>query len=162
MLVRHAQAADAATDRDRPLTRRGELHAETVGAWLARAGSLPERVLVSPARRTVQTWELARAALDGVPEPVLDERIYDNTVEDLLEIVRETSAEVRTLAVVGHNPSIGELARLLDDGEGSQAARQEAGNGFPPGAVAVLDVPGPFAEIAPGVATLVAFTAPGG
>ncbi len=162
MLVRHAQAADAATDRDRSLTRRGEQHAGTVGAWLARAGLLPDRVLVSPARRTVQTWELARAALDGAPEPVLDERIYDNTVEDLLGIVREMSEDVRTLAVVGHNPSIGELARLLDDGEGSPAARKEAGRGFPAGAVAVFDLPGPFAEIGPGVATLVDFSAPSG
>jgi len=161
VLVRHALAGDAATDRDRPQTRRGELHAGTVGARLARAGLLPDRVLVSPARRAVQTWQLARAVLDGAPEPVLDERIYDNTVEDLVGIVREMSVDVRTIAVVGHNPSIGELAAGVGDEEGDPELQRRLERGFPTGGVAVFVLAVPFGALEPGAATLTGFVVPG-
>jgi hypothetical protein len=77
--------------------------------------------VVSPARRARQTWELSPAKLGLTAAPVLDERIYRNTVQNLLEIVQETSAEVSTLVIVGHNPGIQNLATALDDGRGDDA-----------------------------------------
>jgi phosphohistidine phosphatase len=76
VLVRHAEAANAPLDRDRPLSPRGEQQADAVGSWLAQAGLVPDAVLISPARRTQQTWERIRAALEAAPEPDLDERLY--------------------------------------------------------------------------------------
>ena len=161
LLIRHTKAADGPVDADRPLTTRGEHRAAAIGAWLDRVGSVPDLVLVSPARRAAQTWELASAPLASGRPPVVDARIYDNTVESLLEVIRETPDDVRTVAVVGHNPSIGELASVLDDGQGSPEAREAADAGFPTGGVAVFVLPAPFAEIEPGAATLSAFTVPG-
>jgi phosphohistidine phosphatase len=161
LLVRHAKAADGPVDADRPLTTRGERRAAAIGAWLEQAGSVPDLVFVSPARRAAQTWELASAPLTSGPPPVLDARIYHNTVESLLEVVRETPDDVRTVAVVGHNPSIGELAAALDDGQGSAEARNAVDSGFPTGGVAVFVLPTSFAEIEPGAATLDDFTVPG-
>ena len=160
VLVRHAEAGSALVDRDRPLTSRGERQATAVGEWLAQAGFVSGRVVVSPARRTLQTWDGMRAALSSAPERLVDERIYDNTVDGLVELVRETDDEVGTLVLVGHNPSVGTLAHVLDDGEGSETARRELTSGFPPASVAVFDVPVPFAELLPGGATLVDVTAP--
>ena len=162
LLVRHAEAAAGPVDADRPLTGQGERHAAAIGAWLVQSGLVPDRVLVSPARRAAQTWERARAALGSGARPVVDARVYDNTVEALLEAIRETPGEVRTLAVVGHNPSIGELARALDDGSGSSAARGGLGAGHPTGGVAVFSLVPPFTAVAPGGATLLDFTVPGG
>ena len=162
LLVRHAQAAHGAVDADRPLTARGEQCAAAIGSWLAHADLVPELVLVSPARRAAQTWEHAGAAqLPPVLRPVTDPRIYDNTVERLLAAIRETPDDVATVAVVGHNPSIGELAASLDDGGGSPEARRAVDRGFPAGAVAVFVLPGSFAAIAPGAATLTDFAVPG-
>lgn len=161
VLVRHAKAAAAPVDADRPLTGAGARHAAAIGAWLEQAGVVPDRVLVSPARRTVQTWEHAGGALAEAPPPVLDARIYDNTVESLLAVVQETTNDVRTLAVVGHNPSIGELAADLDDGQGDPEARDDLGNGFPTGAVAVFSIATLFADLAAGAATLDRFAVPG-
>jgi phosphohistidine phosphatase len=161
LLVRHAKAADGPVDVDRPLTGKGKRQAEAIGPWLARTGWTPDRVLVSPARRAGQTWALAGASLTPVPPPVVDERIYDNTVESLLEVLRETPDEVRTVAVVGHNPSIGELASVLDDGQGSPAARRDVDAGFPAGGVAAFLLPTSFAAIGPGSATLSDFRPPG-
>ncbi len=160
LLVRHAKAADSPVDGDRPLTSKGEHRAAAIGAWLDRAGLVPDLVLVSPARRAAQTWELASASLTPDPPSAADARIYENTVEDLLAVIRETPDDVRTLAVVGHNPSIGELAAVLDDGRGSPEAANALDAGFPTGGVAVFVLPASFAEIEPGAATLDAFTVP--
>jgi phosphohistidine phosphatase len=122
--------------------------------WLDEAGLTPDRVLVSPARRARQTWEEAAAALAPEPGTVVEPRIYDNTVDALLDVIGGTGEEVGVLALVGHNPSIGELARALDDGQGSAPARRDLEAGFPAGAVAVFSLAVPFAELAPGHATL--------
>jgi phosphohistidine phosphatase len=161
LLVRHAKAADGPVDADRPLTERGGRHAAAIGDWLTQAGLVPDRVLVSPARRAVQTWERAGAALVPGLRPMVDARVYDNTVEALFAAIRESHEDVRTLAVVGHNPSIRELAGVLDDGQGSPAARRDIDAGFRTGGVAVFLLPMPFAAIAPGTATLSDFTVPG-
>jgi phosphohistidine phosphatase len=161
LLVRHAKAADGRADADRPLTERGARHAAALGSWLEQAGLAPDMVLVSPARRAEQTWELARAPLVRAVPPIVDARIYDNTVEAVLAAIRETPDDVRTLVVVGHNPSIGELAIVLDDGQGNPEARRDVDAGFPTGGVAVFDLDTPFGAIAPGEATLSVFTVPG-
>jgi phosphohistidine phosphatase len=160
VLVRHAQAADAPVDRDRPLTRRGAQRAAAIGSWLQRAGVVPDAVLVSPAVRAAQTWERAAASLGADLTPTVDERIYVNTVDAVLSVITETSEDVSTLVVVGHNPSVGELAFALDDGEGDPAARDDLHAGFPTGAVAVFALGSSFAELAPGAAKVTDFEVP--
>jgi phosphohistidine phosphatase len=162
VLVRHAQAANGPVDAERPLTDRGARQAAAVGTWLQQAGLTPGAVLLSPARRARQTWEQAGAQLSPDLLPVVDQRIHDNTVAALLAAVRDTPEEVRVLAVVGHNPSIGELAAGLDDGQGDPTAREQVGVGFPAGGVAVFDLGTPFAALEPGTARLHSFTVPGG
>jgi phosphohistidine phosphatase len=156
LLVRHAQAADGPVDADRPLTGRGSGRAAAIGAWLRENGLVPDRALVSPARRAAQTWQTA-----GGVAPVIDPRIYDNTVEALLAAVQDTPDEVGTLVLVGHNPSIGELVEVLDDGHGDPAARRAAEAGFPTGGVAVFTLGTPFSAAGPGTARLDAVTVPG-
>jgi phosphohistidine phosphatase len=68
---------------------------------------------------------------------------------------------VRTLVVVGHDPSVGELVEVLDDGQGSPAPRQDAWAGFRTGDVAAFLLVEPFADITPGAATLADLTVPG-
>jgi phosphohistidine phosphatase len=160
VLVRHAQAAGAPVDEDRPLTERGARRAAAIGSWLGDAGLVPDRVLVSPARRAQQTWKQASASLVPTPPPIVDARIYENTVEAVLEAICDASEGVRTLVVVGHNPSIGELTTVLDDGQGNPTAQRDVRAGFPAGGVAVFTVDTPFADITPGAATLSDFAVP--
>jgi phosphohistidine phosphatase len=158
VLVRHAKSGEGPIDRDRALADRGVAEAPAVGRWLAQRRIAPDRVVVSPARRARQTWELAAAELAAAAEPVLDDRVYRDTVEDLLEIVRETPAEVTTLAIVGHNPSIEDLAIALDDGRGDDADRRAMTTKYPTSGIAVFDVSDSWAEVRS--ATLTSFAAP--
>ncbi|MGY1760870.1 phosphohistidine phosphatase SixA [Geodermatophilus sp. SYSU D00779] len=160
LLIRHAKAAGGPVDRERPLTAEGVQQAAALGAWLEHAGLVPDRVLVSPARRAVQTWEQVGAALSTGVQPIGDARIHDNTVEALLAAIRETPEDVRSVAVVGHNPSIGALAGVLDDGRGDPVARRALESGVPAGGVAVFDLAVSFAAVGPGVATLRNFRVP--
>ena len=161
LLIRHAQAADAPVDRDRPLTANGTRAATAIGTWLRQAGYVPDRVLVSPALRAQQTWAAAAEALGAAPEATVDQRIYDNTVEAVLEVIGELAGDADTVAVVGHNPSIGRLAFDLDDGTGSDTARRQLHAGFPTGAVAVFRVDGAFTDLGAGAAILEDFVVPG-
>jgi phosphohistidine phosphatase len=158
VLIRHAKAGEGAVDRDRPLAGRGVAEAPAVGRWLAQQQIAPDRVVVSPARRARQTWELAAAELGPTAEPVPDDRVYRNTLEDLLESIRETPAEVTTLAVLGHNPGIQDLAIALDDGRGDDAGRRELTTKYPTSGVAVFDVSDSWAGVRS--ATLTNFATP--
>jgi phosphohistidine phosphatase len=162
VLVRHSKAADGAVDVERPLSKRGIRDAGAIGAELRRLELAPDRVVVSTARRAADTWTHASAALPAASPPVADERIYDNTVDALLDVIRETPGEVQTLAVVGHNPSIEQLAHALDDEHGGRAARKELADGYSTSGIAVFTLPGGFADVAPGAARLTHFSAPRG
>ena len=157
VLVRHAEAGPAPVDADRRLTGRGEREAAAVGRWLAGSGTVPDRVVVSPARRARQTWDSAAGALDAAPTTVLDDRVLDNTTDAVLDLVRTTDEEVGTLLVVGHNPSLGSLAAALDPSRPDVPR-----SGFPPGTAAVFDLAVPFAAVEPGVALLADLRLPGG
>jgi phosphohistidine phosphatase len=162
VLIRHSKAADGPIDEQRPLAGQGRADAPAIGRWLAGEGIAPDRVVVSTAHRALETWELAGAEVIDVPSPVVDARMYENTVEALLEIIRETPGAVGVLALVGHNPSIEEFARYLDDGRGESPARDQMAQKYPTSGVAVLELADPWAQVGAGAGVLTAFVTPRG
>lgn len=162
VLIRHAKSAEGSVDLDRTLAPRGRRDADAIGEWLVAAGIVPDRVVVSPAVRAQQTWEHAAARLSESPDPVLDERIYDNEFGALRDVVHDTPDDVQTLVLVGHNPSFGEFAYRIEDGDGDPDARQELLAGYPTSGVAVFDLAVGWAGVDTGTATLRSFAAPRG
>lgn len=160
VLVRHAKAADGSEDIERPLTGRGRRDSAALGRWLKDHDIRPDRAVVSTALRAQQTWSAAASELDGSGETVLEDRIYDNDVDALFEITRETPDSVGTLVLVGHNPSFEQFAHHLDDGDGDADASRGLNEGYPTCAVAVFRTERPWGELSR--ATLVAFAAPRG
>lgn len=137
VLLRHAKAVEGrGDDHSRVLAERGVADCARVRDWLQDRQVRPERVLVSTAARTRQTWEFAGVG-DVGPVPV--DEVYDATVDDLLELVRATPDDVGTLVLVGHHPGLTQLAWSLDD---SPAAREWTDRGMRTAAVAVLEVAG--------------------
>jgi phosphohistidine phosphatase len=162
VVIRHAKAGEAPRDIERPLTDRGRRDAAAIGNWLKEQGVVPDRVVVSPAERAIQTWSAASAHLEHAPHPLIDERIYENTVDLLLDIVSETPDDIRSLVLVGHNPAFAALAYELDDERGDADVRREMHAAFPTSAVAVFDLAGPWSAVAADAGTLTAFAAPRG
>ena len=159
VLLRHAKAEQVPgkTDHDRELTRQGRRDAEVAGAWLHKQGVVAELVVCSTSVRTRQTWE--RAAHGGAQTEFVEYRraVYQGGTRGVLECIREDAGDVRTLVVVGHAPSMPELASILSDGQGSQAAHTAMGEGFPTCALAVLRYAGEWPDLSPGDASLERF-----
>jgi phosphohistidine phosphatase len=147
MLFRHAKTetdAPSGRDQDRRLDERGLKDAAEIGGWISRHPPFPNCVLVSPAARTVQTWDIAWAAMKGVvPEPEVEqvEELYGADPAQLLTSIRMASAtDPKRLMLVGHNPGMHELALALS-GSGDAAARKALADNLPTSGLAVLDFP---------------------
>lgn len=158
VVMRHAKAEPfAATDHDRQLTDRGRADAAAAGRHLAETRTVPDHAVVSTALRTVQTWqELARTSGSTV-DPVLDAAVYTGSVDVVLETLRTVPEAATTLVFVGHNPTAAYLAHTLDDGDGEPGAVHGMLRGFPTGALAVLEVMVPWADLAAEAGRLVDF-----
>ncbi len=160
-MLRHAKAASQGPDdHGRPLTARGRRQATDVGAYVAGdpvpAAPVPELVLSSSARRAVETAELVKAELAVRAELVVEPALYGADADDVVEIVRGLGGDADSVMVVGHNPTVHELAvLLLDDEEVDGRARLDAG--FPTAALAVIAMTAPtWTRLAPGSGTLLA------
>lgn len=139
LLLRHAKSAYPAgvADIDRPLGERGRKAAPLMGAYIAREDLQPEHAMVSPARRTQETWEAVRAELDDTPMETVPS-IYEASARRILDAIRSAPAEARSLLVIGHNPGLGDLALRLV-GEGPKDLQRDLREKFPTAALAVLE-----------------------
>ncbi len=141
LLLRHAKsdrARPGGQDHDRVLSARGREDAPKLGAFMVRHALIPERAVVSTAKRARETWDLVAAAIVKSPPAVFDERIYEAAPQAILKVVKECESKVHTLLVVGHNPGLQELAALLI-ASGNLEARQQLNEKFPTAGLAVID-----------------------
>jgi phosphohistidine phosphatase len=113
VLWRHAEAEDGIHDSARALTKRGRKQAAQMAKWLSERLPGDAAILVSPARRTLQTAE----ALDRAHE--VSERV--GTGASAADMLAAAGWPERggTLVVVGHQPTLGNVAALLLSGETS-------------------------------------------
>jgi phosphohistidine phosphatase len=156
--MRHAKAEPGGeTDALRELAQRGWDDAVAAGRWLADAGLVPDAALVSSARRTTSTWLAVAEGGSFEAEATYSDSLYAAGPETALDLLRETSEDVTTLVVVGHNPTMAYLAQLLDDGTGDEQAGRRMATGFPTCALAVFAVHGRWADLDLASARLVAF-----
>jgi phosphohistidine phosphatase len=115
-LLRHAKSSwhDATLpDFERPLNGRGREAAELVGHFLVQEKIEPDLLVSSPALRARETVEIVMrtAALKGAVR--FDERIYDATVGQLMEVIEQLEPEATTVLMVGHNPGFEGLITAL-------------------------------------------------
>lgn len=162
ILLRHAKSdwPDGIADPERPLAARGRAAAPRMGAYIASEDLVADRVLVSPARRTRETWDLVSAQLPPVKVVASEPRIYDASAARLLGVLREQPREVHTLMLVGHNPGFEDLADMLVVG-GPGAHMAKMLEKFPTGALAVIDLPvDAWSETVPTIGRLDRFVTP--
>lgn len=158
VLLRHAKAAPhgSAKDFDRALEPRGRVEAGRVARLLADLGLTPAVAVVSPSRRTLETWaqvepHLPAAAVDH------DESVYEADAKALLDCAARR-AEADTALIVGHNPGLKDVARLLmGEGPHNVYAVAHLARGLPTSCALVLAFDG---GVAPRTARLAAFIAP--
>jgi phosphohistidine phosphatase len=116
-LVRHAVAADRGPewpdDTKRPLTERGISRFKEVVKGLRRLDVEIDEVFTSPLIRTRQTADLLSEGLEGKPPvKVLDALAPGHTSAAVMTQLAK-AAKRRRVALVGHEPDLGELAAHL-------------------------------------------------
>jgi len=117
LLVRHAKSSrddPALSDKDRPLSARGEHDAPEMGARLAKRNVKADLILSSPASRALKTAEIIAKKLDyKIKDIVVEDRLYAGGADDLLDVILELDDKLERVMVFGHNPEMTELAHRL-------------------------------------------------
>jgi phosphohistidine phosphatase len=135
-LIRHAIAAERGDawpdDAKRPLTDEGIARMRKAARGLARLEVAIDVILTSPLVRARQTAEIVAAALDSRPSLVAIESLAPGASYAALMTDLEKHARKARLALVGHEPGLGEVAGRL---VGSRHAIE-----FKKGAVCRIDV----------------------
>jgi len=116
ILWRHAEAAPGDPDSARPLTDEGRAQAALVARWLGARLPRDLRLIASPARRAQET---ARAL--GRSFETIEGLAPGSDATTMLRIAGWPDAQ-QPVMVVGHQPTLGELASRLLDGRRAPAA----------------------------------------
>jgi phosphohistidine phosphatase len=145
-ILRHAKSSwdDAElADHERPLAPRGERAAARIAEHVRGEEIAPALVLCSTALRARQTLAALLPVLAGDTEIRLEEALYGAGLDDVLARVREVPEAVPSVLLIGHNPTLHELARAL-------TGREDALERFPTGALASVTFTTAWAELAEG------------
>jgi phosphohistidine phosphatase len=101
------------SDFERPLKRRGREAAQLVGERLAQEKLKNPVLICSPAVRTRETAELVLKSSKLRVEERWDERIYEASLRDLLQVVSDIPDDKKVAIIIGHNPGFEELLAFL-------------------------------------------------
>ena len=146
VIARHGKAeADSPTgkDADRRLTPRGERQARWLGQELLQVGYSDAIVLTSQAERARRTAEIICEVL-GIDPVLAPGLMLGRSAGEALHVI-ETHMDRPKVVLVGHNPTVSELASILTRGMGYCSV------GLKTGSAALIEIKG---DPTPGVASL--------
>jgi phosphohistidine phosphatase len=141
ILFRHAKAEASEPgmeDRARVLVERGRKDAARIGTYMASHGLTPDRVVISPAARTQETWKYASAAFKPAPGAKTADALYDATPHAIFGVIKDAPVPAHTLLVVGHNPGLHEVALMLI-ATGDIDARERLREKLPTAGLAIIE-----------------------
>ncbi len=111
ILWRHAEAENTTPDEGRVLTTRGRRQARAVAKWLREHVKGKVRVVASTALRAQQTAQALMNDFD-----ISSDIAVGASPQDVLNLVGWPNGE-GTIIVVGHQPTLGQVASLLLTGK---------------------------------------------
>jgi phosphohistidine phosphatase len=160
-VLRHAKSSwddPGLDDHDRPLAPRGRRAVAVLAGHLKAQAIEPQLVLCSSSRRTRETLD----AVGTAGRHLIERELYDASTNDLVARLQRVPAEVETVMVIGHNPTMQSLVlRLASPGsDGAGALLSDVQSKFPTGALATLTFGSSWSELGPGCARLTAFVRP--
>jgi phosphohistidine phosphatase len=146
-LVRHAIAEDSGAgknDAERALTEAGKERMARATAGLRKLNMQPALILTSPLRRARETAEILADGLGGVEVEFVPELSPGGELAAIVALLRKQSRHPE-IALVGHQPGLGQLASLLLSG-----AERRCEFDFKKGGVACLEMDFASGHASPG------------
>ncbi len=116
LLMRHAKSdwnSPELSDHQRPLNKRGRRAAPVMAKLLSERKLLPDLLISSDALRAQQTSTLVTESWEAPERLKLTRRLYLAEPSTYLEILTEVPVGTKSVMLVGHNPGISHLVRLL-------------------------------------------------
>ena len=165
LLLRHAKSSwddPKLADHARPLDARGRAAAAAMRREMSKLGLAPDVVLVSSARRTLQTLD----RLEPWEETPLIEpmnALYLAGAGELLRIVSGVAETARSVLLIGHNPGLHDLAMMLVGPTGMALGTpptRRLAEGFPSAALAEFSIAVPWSRLPEAGGRLLRFLCP--
>lgn len=157
-LMRHGEAVPfwAPGDLERPLTEKGKLDAQRIGAFLDSQGLRPDRIVSSPAQRCLHSAEKLHKVIwqDQRPEITLAPALYNAAPNDILSVISEQPEDNAHVLLVGHNPGIARVPALIAD---KKLRKKLISPSMQPASAITMEFKGTWQDIAWAEATLVQF-----
>ena len=117
LILRHGKAERGKRSQDflRPITDPGKRGAQRMGVWLLRKGLSPDHIISSPAERAIETARKCCKAMGMWTGSIIeDARIYDASVQALVEVLEDVPSKAQRVMMVGHNPALDRLIAYAD------------------------------------------------
>jgi len=164
-LLRHAKSSWENTgieDYDRPLNARGQRAAMVMGVYFAQQQIRPDLILCSSARRTLETLDQVRPRIPGKPELKIEKELYLASATELHKRLKKVDGDVGSVLLIGHNPGLEDLARVLFGKRQSEATERLSAK-YPTGGLATFTADiASWKELKAGGADLISFVIPKG
>jgi phosphohistidine phosphatase len=115
-VLRHAKSSwenSELSDFERPLNKRGLEAIQLIGQEFFNLNTQIDLVLSSPAKRAKQTAILVKESGEIKCEIQFEDGIYEASVMKLMHIISEIDDKFDSVLLVGHNPGLEELIRVL-------------------------------------------------
>nr|MDO8117198.1 histidine phosphatase family protein [Candidatus Sigynarchaeota archaeon] len=123
LVIRHAKSShdpEWTSDLDRPLTKKGRKRQLAMSREMAEHGISIDQIWVSPAARSKQTGDIIGLVL-GVEASIVEvpDIYYSQSHEMLVSRLEQELASnpSGTIAIVGHDPVVSQLACFLTNGQ---------------------------------------------
>ncbi|MGI9289884.1 MAG: SixA phosphatase family protein [Gammaproteobacteria bacterium] len=119
ILLRHAKSSwdnPNLRDFDRPLNKRGQRDAPSMGVLLKNNDIRPDVIISSDAKRAQTTARLVAAEIGYPDDDIrLNNALYLSSPNTMLDVLASEAANDKNVMLVAHNPGMTDLANYLSD-----------------------------------------------
>ncbi len=115
-LMRHAKSSwhdPGLSDFDRPLNPRGLRNAPLVGSCMADKEYVPDLILCSSARRTLETLSLIKPYVGLTIPTHVEDGLYLASGRVLMTAASEVEDDYNSILIIAHNPGLEDCALML-------------------------------------------------
>ena len=116
LIMRHAKTKGPLlfkSDFERTLDQRGHHQPQVIATKINLLNITIDAAIISPSFRTTQTWSLLQQGLLNPPPPVFDPRLYNASLQAMIEVTHEQAHLKNCLLIVAHCPAVIEVVEFL-------------------------------------------------
>jgi phosphohistidine phosphatase len=100
-------------DFTRELSAKGREDIQIISNTIKQRKTSFDLLIKSPSKRTLQTAELLMEQI-RFPQVQIEDSIYESSLENLIQVIRNIPVDISNALLIGHNPSLSALIGYLD------------------------------------------------